>query len=81
MIKMMSPVSTHFLGNNMLNYCNSLILDKIKVEPIPPVYFEIYDRCHQLKDKYYRSYRSMVVRIVDNDDYVIELDEENAKTK
>ncbi|XP_015363477.1 PREDICTED: senecionine N-oxygenase-like [Diuraphis noxia] len=81
MIAMMSPVSTHFLGENMSEYCKSLILDKIKVEPIPPIYFEIYNECHKLKNKYYRTYRSMVIRIVDNDDYVIELDAENAKTK
>jgi len=81
MIAMMSPVSTHFLGEKMADYCKSLILDKIKVEPIPPIYFEIYNECHKLKNKYYRSYRSLVIRIVDNDDYVIEFNAENAKIK
>jgi len=81
MITTMTPVSTHFLGQNMLNYCKSLLLDTIKVEPIPSVYFEIYNGCHKLKDKYFRSYHSSVVRIINNDDYVIEFNEENAKNK
>lgn len=81
MITAMTPVSTHFLGKNMLDYCKSLLLDTIKVEPIPPIYFEICNECHKLKDKYHRSYHSSVVRIINNDDYVIEFDSKNAKNK
>jgi len=77
----MAPVNTHFIGNCVLDYCKSLILDKIKVEPIPSVFFEIYNGCNIHKQKYFRSYHSSVIRIINNDDYVIEFDEENAKNK
>jgi hypothetical protein len=81
MVTTMTPVNTHFLGNNMLDYCKSLISDKNKVEPIPSIFFEIYTGCHKHKEKYYRSYHSSVIRIINNDDYVIEFDAENAKNK
>lgn len=77
----MTAVNTHLLGINLLNYCKSLLLDNIKVEPIPPVFFEIYNECYKLKAKHFRSYHSSVIRIVDTDHFVIEYDEENAKNK
>lgn len=81
MVTTMTPVTTHFLGKNVLNYCKSLVSDKNKVEPIPSIYFEIYIACHELKEKYFRSYHSSIFKIINNDEYLIEFDVENAKNK
>ncbi|XP_025208895.1 senecionine N-oxygenase-like isoform X1 [Melanaphis sacchari] len=81
MATMMTPVNTHYLGIKLLSYCKSLISDKIKVEPIPSIFFEIYMACHEHKIKYYRSYHSSVIRIINNNNFVIEFNVENAKNK
>lgn len=77
----MTPVNTHFIGDSLFEYCESLALEECKVEPIPSVFFEIYWKCGALKRKYYRSYHSAVFKILENDEYIVEFDENTAKNK
>lgn len=77
----MTAVNTHFLGDYLSDYCKSLALEEIKVEPIPQIIFKAYSGNNIFKKKYHRSYHSAVFKIVDDDNYLIEFDENNAKNK
>lgn len=71
----MTPVYTHVVGHYLLDYCKSLAQEEIKIEPIPMIIFETYWGCQKLRENYFRSYRSAVFRIVDSNNFLIELDE------
>lgn len=72
----MNAVNTHYLGDSIIDYCKSLSFEEIKVEPIPLIFFKVYDGCHKLKNKHYSSYRSAVFTIVENNDnYIIKFDD------
>lgn len=77
----MTAVNTHFLGDYLADYCTSLSQEEIKVEPIPQIIFKAYSGNNILKNKHHRSYQSAVFRIIDDDNYLIEFDEKNAKDK
>lgn len=77
----MSAASTHRAAENLPDYCKSLATEEIEVEPIPRVVFEAHKGCHELTDKYFMSYHSAVFKIVDDDTYQIEIDENNLKSK
>ncbi|XP_050540123.1 senecionine N-oxygenase-like isoform X2 [Daktulosphaira vitifoliae] len=67
----MIPVKSHFIGNCLHDYCYSLA-NEIQIEPIPSIYFEIYNSCQQIRDLYSKTYHSAVFRIIDNTNHVVE---------
>lgn len=73
----MKAVNTHYLGNSLFDYCKSLSLEEIKVESIPLIFFKVYEGCQKLKKKKCNSYRSALITIVDNDNYIIKFDDNN----
>lgn len=75
----MKAVNTHVVGHYLLDYCKSLALEEIKIEPIPMIIFEAYWGCQKLRNDHFQSYRSAVFRIVDSNNYFIEFDENITK--
>ncbi|XP_025408400.1 senecionine N-oxygenase-like isoform X2 [Sipha flava] len=77
----MTAVNTHVVGHYLLEYCKSLALEEIKIEPIPMIIFRTYWGCQKLREENFGSYRSAVFRIIDSNKYFIEFDKNNAKNK
>lgn len=77
----MTAVDTHFVGDCLDDYCKSLTQEEVKVEPIPRIIFDVYSETVELRKKYNRTYHAAVFKIVDDDNYVIEFDWNNAKNK
>lgn len=77
----MTAVNTHVVGHYLLDYCKSLALEEVKIEPIPMIVFKAYWGCQKLREENFRSYRSAVFRIIDSDKYFIEFNKNVAKNK
>lgn len=76
----MAAVDTHFVGDYLGDYCKSL-MQEVKIEPIPQIIFDVYSTTIKIREKYNRTYHSAVFKIVDDNNYVVEFDENNAKNK
>lgn len=77
----MTAVNTHFVGDCLNDYCKSLMQEEVKIEPIPRILFNVYSETAKLRERYNRTYHTALFKIIDDDNYVIEFDENNAKNK
>lgn len=75
----MIAAKSNVLRETVFDYCKSLTVEEIKVEPIPQIIFEQFRECGKLREKFFRSYRSAIFRVVNDERFSIEFDENDAK--
>lgn len=75
----MIAVNSHVIGETLFNYCKSLTVEEINVEPVPQIIFDQYRGCGNLRETHFRSYRSAIFKVLDDERYLIQFDENPAK--